>query len=223
MERMKIPHWAPPTHAAQIFRYAEQGSIKLLWISATNPAVSMPNPARIRKVLAQEELFVVVQDAFMTETAQYADVILPAAIWGEKTGTFTIVDRTVHLSDKAVEPPGDQQQHSTGRDARDDLGGDVGGRLLPGDAPPGGRAERDGRVEVAAGDVADGVGHGQDGQTEGQGDTDEADAELDVVGGVDDLGGEHGRAGAAEDEPEGAESLGAQAGGHRGRGRGGHG
>ncbi len=38
-----IPHWSPPTHAMQIFRYCEQGSIKLLWISATNPAVSMPN------------------------------------------------------------------------------------------------------------------------------------------------------------------------------------
>ena len=49
----------------------------------------------------------VVQDAFLTETAQFADVVLPAAIWGEKTGTFTNVDRTVHLSDKAVEPPGE--------------------------------------------------------------------------------------------------------------------
>ena len=38
-----IPHWAPPTHAMQIFRYAEQGSIELLWISATNPAVSLPD------------------------------------------------------------------------------------------------------------------------------------------------------------------------------------
>jgi anaerobic selenocysteine-containing dehydrogenase len=48
-----------------------------------------------------------VQDAFMTETAQLADVVLPAAIWGEKTGTFTNVDRTVHLSQKAVDPPGE--------------------------------------------------------------------------------------------------------------------
>jgi anaerobic selenocysteine-containing dehydrogenase len=102
-----IPHWAPPTHAMEIWRYAEQGSIKLLWISATNPAVSLPDIARIRKILKQEELFVVVQDAFMTETAQWADVVLPAAIWGEKTGTYTNVDRTVHLSLKAVEPPGE--------------------------------------------------------------------------------------------------------------------
>ena len=47
-----------------------------------------------------------VQDAFLTETAQLADVVLPAAIWGEKTGCFTNADRTVHISHKAVEPPG---------------------------------------------------------------------------------------------------------------------
>lgn len=46
------------------------------------------------------------QDIFLTETAQLADVVLPAAAWAEKTGTFTNVDRTVHISDKAVEPPG---------------------------------------------------------------------------------------------------------------------
>ena len=47
------------------------------------------------------------QDAFLTETAELADVVLPAALWGEKTGTFTNVDRTVHISHKAVEPPGE--------------------------------------------------------------------------------------------------------------------
>ena len=107
VDRIKIPHWAPPTHAMQIWRYAEQGSINLLWISCTNPAVSLPELPRIRKILEQDDLFVVVQDIFLTETARYADVVLPAATWGEKTGTFTNADRTVHLSDKAVEPPGE--------------------------------------------------------------------------------------------------------------------
>jgi ferredoxin-nitrate reductase len=107
VERMKIPHWSSPTHAMQIWRYAEQGSISLLWISATNPAVSLPELSRIRSILDNENLFVVVQDLFLTETAQYADVVLPAATWGEKTGTFTNADRTVHLSEKAVEPPGE--------------------------------------------------------------------------------------------------------------------
>jgi anaerobic selenocysteine-containing dehydrogenase len=47
-----------------------------------------------------------VQDVFLSETAQLADVVLPAATWGEKTGCFTNADRTVHLSEKAVDPPG---------------------------------------------------------------------------------------------------------------------
>ncbi|WP_230193656.1 molybdopterin oxidoreductase family protein [Streptomyces coriariae] len=102
-----IAHYAPPTHAMQMFRYAEQGSIRMLWISGTNPAVSLPELSRIRSVLAQDRLFVVVQDLFRTETAQLADVVLPAATWGEKTGTLTNADRTVHLCDKAVEPPGE--------------------------------------------------------------------------------------------------------------------
>src|SRR5215208_6728538 len=107
VDRMKIPHWAPPTHAMQIFRYAEQGSINFLWISATNPAVSLPELSRIREILSKEDLFLVVQDLFLTETARFADVVLPAATWGEKTGTFTNTDRTVHLSEAAVEPPGE--------------------------------------------------------------------------------------------------------------------
>jgi anaerobic selenocysteine-containing dehydrogenase len=61
----------------------------------------------VRKLLAKDDLFLVVQDAFMTETAEFADVVLPAAIWAEKTGTFTNADRTVHLSLKAIEPPGE--------------------------------------------------------------------------------------------------------------------
>jgi ferredoxin-nitrate reductase len=101
-----IPHWFRHTHAMQIFRYCEQGAIKLLWISGTNPAVSLPELRRIRSILGQERLFVVVQDAFLSETGRLADVVLPAALWGEKTGTFTNADRTVHLSEKAVEPPG---------------------------------------------------------------------------------------------------------------------
>jgi anaerobic selenocysteine-containing dehydrogenase len=107
VEPSAIPHYGPPTHAMQMFRYAEQGTIRMLWISGTNPAVSLPELSRIRAVLGQERLFTVVQDLYLTETAQLADVVLPAATWGEKTGTFTNADRTVHLSDKAVDPPGE--------------------------------------------------------------------------------------------------------------------
>src|SRR3954449_2653956 len=107
VDPVTIPHWSPPTHAMQLFRYAETGSIGFLWISATNPAVSMPESTRIRRILGGDQCFVIVQDLFLTETAELADVVLPAAGWGEKTGTFTNVNRTVHLSDKAVEPPGE--------------------------------------------------------------------------------------------------------------------
>ena len=107
LDPLRIPHYAPPTHAMQIMRYAEKGSIRFLWVSATNPAASLPELRRVRELLASQNLFLVVQDVFMTETAELADVVLPAATWGEKTGTFTNSDRTVHLSEKAVEPPGE--------------------------------------------------------------------------------------------------------------------
>ena len=107
VDPLQIPHWGPPTHAMEMFRYAEQGSIGLLWVIGTNPAVSLPDLHRIRSILAREQLFLVVSDAFLSETAKLADVVLPSAIWGEKTGTFTNTDRTVHLSEQAVEPPGD--------------------------------------------------------------------------------------------------------------------
>jgi anaerobic selenocysteine-containing dehydrogenase len=106
VEMGQIPHYGPPTHAMQMFRYAEQGSLQMLWVSATNPAVSLPELARVRSILGQDRLFLVVQDIFRTETAELADVVLPAAAWGEKTGTFTNADRTVHLSETAVDPPG---------------------------------------------------------------------------------------------------------------------
>jgi len=86
VDPLQIPHWGPPTHAMQIFRYAEQGSIKFLWIVGTNPAVSLPELNRIRSILARDDLFVVVSDAFLSETAHFADVVFPAAIWARKAG-----------------------------------------------------------------------------------------------------------------------------------------
>lgn len=97
----------PPTHIMQMLRYAEEGALRMLWIVCTNPAVSLPELARIRRILEQHSLFVVVQDAFPTETTRHTDVVLPAAMWAEKTGTFTNADRTVHISHKAIEPPGE--------------------------------------------------------------------------------------------------------------------
>ncbi len=102
-----IPYYKPPTHVLEMFHFLSEGSIKLFWISGTNPCVSLPELHRIRRILEKPDLLVVVQDAFMTETAKAADIVLPAALWGERTGCFTNVDRTVHISYKAIEPPGE--------------------------------------------------------------------------------------------------------------------
>ncbi|MGY1691458.1 molybdopterin oxidoreductase family protein [Geodermatophilus sp. SYSU D01105] len=107
VDPMDIPHYSPPTHIMQQLRYIEEGSIRFFYVTCTNPAVSLPELRRVRELLSQDRLFLVVQDIFLSETAQLADVVLPAATWGEKTGTFTNVDRTVHLSEKAVDPPGE--------------------------------------------------------------------------------------------------------------------
>jgi len=81
------------------------GTIKGLWVIATNPVVSFPNRARLEKALSDLELFVA-QDGFANPTTALAGVVLPAAIWGEKDGTYTNAERRVSRVRKAVEPPG---------------------------------------------------------------------------------------------------------------------
>lgn len=99
-----IPCLGPPTHTLRLFRYAEEGSIGLLWITASDPARWHPG---LGEILDRDDVFVVVQDLCLTETARHADVVLPAAGWGEKLGVVTGADRTVHLCGKAVDPPGE--------------------------------------------------------------------------------------------------------------------
>lgn len=103
----RVPHWNQPTHIESMLKFIEAGSIEMFWVSGTNPLVSLPNLPRLRKLFTKPELFLVCQDIFLTETAQIADVVLPAAQWAEKTGCFTNVDRTVHISHKAIDPPGE--------------------------------------------------------------------------------------------------------------------
>lgn len=89
-----------------VFPAMERGEIKGAWIIATNPMTSMADSNRIRKILGDLE-FLVVQDAYSdVETAQYAHVYLPAALWGEKEGVFTNTERRVNLVRKVTEPPG---------------------------------------------------------------------------------------------------------------------
>jgi predicted molibdopterin-dependent oxidoreductase YjgC len=80
--------------------------IKSLYILGENPAMSDPNVHHARNALARLS-HLVVQDIFLTETANYADVILPAAAWPEKTGTVTNTNRQVQMGRPAVAPPGD--------------------------------------------------------------------------------------------------------------------
>jgi anaerobic selenocysteine-containing dehydrogenase len=103
----KIPHDGPPTDVMQMVERMEQGALPFFWVSATNPLVSLPDAERVRSLLGSGDVFLVVQDLFSTETTAIADVVLPAAGWAEKTGTFTNADRTVHLSEQAVDPPGE--------------------------------------------------------------------------------------------------------------------
>ena len=81
--------------------------IRALWIIATNPIVSFPNLGALQHALEGLE-FLVVQDGFHpTPTSQYADLVLPAAIWGEKDGTYTNSERRVSKANRAVPPPGE--------------------------------------------------------------------------------------------------------------------
>ena len=82
------------------------GHIKGLWIIATNPPVSFPNREVLEDAFRRLDLLVV-QDGFETPTTALADVVLPAAIWGEKDGTFTNSERRVSRVRAAVEPPGE--------------------------------------------------------------------------------------------------------------------
>ena len=78
----------------------------VLHIAGANPMISAPDTNSVRKMLEGKD-FLVVQDIFMTETAELADVVLPAASWVEKDGTITEVDRRVQRIGKAVDPPGE--------------------------------------------------------------------------------------------------------------------
>ncbi len=83
--------------------------IRGMYIMGENPAMSDPDLNHARHALCALE-HLVVQDIFMTETAWYADVVLPASAWPEKTGTVTNTDRMVQMGRRALDPPGDARQ-----------------------------------------------------------------------------------------------------------------
>ena len=85
------------------------GDIKGMYVLGENPAMSDPDVDHARDALAKLD-HLVVQDIFLTETANYADVILPASAWAEKTGTVTNTNRQVQMGRPAVAPPGEARE-----------------------------------------------------------------------------------------------------------------
>jgi assimilatory nitrate reductase catalytic subunit len=95
----------PGKTAVEMFEALERGEIKAIWIACTNPAQSLPDLPSVRRALGKAEL-VVLQEAYGdTETAPFADVLLPATTWGEKEGTVTNSERRISRVRAAVAKP----------------------------------------------------------------------------------------------------------------------
>jgi assimilatory nitrate reductase catalytic subunit len=95
----------PGLKAVDLFDAVLDGQVKAVWIVATNPAASMPRADRVRAAL-QACPFVVVSDCWPTDTTHYADVVLPAAGWGEKDGTVTSSERRISRQRRFRSAPG---------------------------------------------------------------------------------------------------------------------
>ena len=96
----------PGLTVVEITRAALEGQVRGMYIMGENPFLSDPNTNKVRKALSNLE-FLVVQDIFLTETAEFADVILPASAYLEKEGTYTNTDRRVQLGRPALDSPGE--------------------------------------------------------------------------------------------------------------------
>ncbi len=97
----------PGLKAVELFEAVREGRIRALWIMGTNPAVSLPRGHAVREALERCE-FVVVSDVVPdTDTAAFADVLLPALAWGEKDGTVTNSERRISRQRAFLPPPGD--------------------------------------------------------------------------------------------------------------------
>jgi formate dehydrogenase major subunit len=99
----------PGLTVVEIMNAILDGTLHGMYIMGENPAMSDPNLHHARQALAALD-HLVVQDLFLTETASFADVVLPASAFPEKTGTFTNTDRRVQLGRRALDPPGHARQ-----------------------------------------------------------------------------------------------------------------
>ena len=92
--------------ATEMFPAVLEGKLRAMLIMGENPVLSDANASHVKKALEALD-FLVVQDIFLTETAEMADVVLPAASFAEKDGTFTNTERRVQRVRKALDPPGE--------------------------------------------------------------------------------------------------------------------
>jgi assimilatory nitrate reductase catalytic subunit len=96
----------PGLKAVELFEAVAEGRIKAIWIMATNPAVSLPQADRVRAALARCPFVVVSDVEARTDTTELADVLLPAAAWGEKDGTVTNSERRISRQRAFLPLPG---------------------------------------------------------------------------------------------------------------------
>ena len=107
--RAGVGHRAQSRHRADRHRDDQSildDGVRGMYMLGENPFLSDPNINKVRKALSKLD-FLVVQDIFLTETAEFADVVLPASSYLEKSGTYTNTDRRVQLGRKVFDPPGD--------------------------------------------------------------------------------------------------------------------
>ena len=111
--RMVQDYWQSPVitnrpglKAVDIFRAIDAGQIKVLWIIGTNPIISMPDSDRIRKTLGNCSCVIVSDISAQSDVVEYADIILPAAGWGEKRGMVTNAERVISRQRAFTNAPG---------------------------------------------------------------------------------------------------------------------
>ncbi len=97
----------PGLKAVDLFDAVETGQIKVLWVMATNPVVSLPNSDQVRRALKRCEFVVVSDITDQSDVAAYADLLLPAAGWGEKQGMVTNSERRLSRQRAFISPPGE--------------------------------------------------------------------------------------------------------------------
>jgi assimilatory nitrate reductase catalytic subunit len=98
---------SPGLKAVELFQAIADGRVKAVWIMATNPAVSLPDAKRVRAALARCELVIVSDCMRHTDSTACADILLPAATWGEKSGTVTNSERRITRTREFLDPPGE--------------------------------------------------------------------------------------------------------------------